>query len=113
MVPTATVDAGTEPAPTLCQAEKWVYTRPSLTLAGHDLERVGGTLGPGKGFAKGREGAVQLTTPEALILQSFRPDLPLVGSRSSQFLQIGNAVPPVMAAAIVGQLADLERLVAA
>lgn len=50
-------------------------------------------------------GAIRLETHGALTLQSFRSDYPLRGSRTSQFLQVGNAVPPVLAGAVVGQLA--------
>lgn len=50
--------------------------------------------------------AIKLTVEEALILQGFRPDYPLQGSRSKRFEQIGNAVPPPVAAAVLRQLLD-------
>lgn len=42
-----------------------------------------------------------LDVTEAARLQTFPPDYPLAGSRSSRFLQVGNAVPPVLAQALI------------
>lgn len=43
----------------------------------------------------------RFTLAEALAIQSFRPGYPVQGRKSQQFEQIGNAVPPLLAAAIV------------
>lgn len=60
----------------------------------------------GKGTATFLDGAEarQVDVWEAGVLQTFPKEYPWSGSRSSQFLQVGNAIPPKMAEAILGQL---------
>ena len=47
----------------------------------------------------------RLTVQEASALQSFPPHFHLSGSQCAQFRQIGNAVPPKLAAAVLGSVA--------
>lgn len=115
----------TEPAPTLhfggrSNKVEWVHERPSPTLVttrrskdgvlvGRQLpagegENVGGQSwdsDDGESKPKGDGEAVRVTLEEAAVLQSFPPDYPFQGSKSKRFEQVGNAVPPQMAHAIL------------
>ncbi len=90
------------PAPTLCfgnDAASWCWQRPATTVCADP--RLGA---PGH---RDREESVRLTIEEALVLQSFRPDYPVQGGKTKRFEQIGNAVPPLLAAAIIRSLVAL------
>ena len=57
-----------------------------------------------------REGAVpgarRLTVEECAIIQSFPNDMVFIGSRSSQYTQVGDAVPPILASALGHEIAN-------
>ena len=55
---------------------------------------------------------VRLTLPEGLILQGFPPDYPVQGTKTAQWLQVGNAIPPPLAKAILAQLVRADEAAA-
>lgn len=81
---------------------------PTITTGGHDQHsRVWVDDGDPDGDAA--EGtATQVTAQEAAALQTFPPDHPWQGSRSAQYRQVGNAVPPVLAAAVLRSIATVD-----
>lgn len=100
-----TYDPEAEPAPTVAfghDSANWCWERPATTLACDPrVFSPGGHIAyDGRDNTKmvGRsENALRITIADALALQSFPPGYPLAGSRTKQFEQIGNAIPPRLA----------------
>lgn len=86
----------------------WVYNRPSVTVVGSfrpDVAAAPGWRKPGDGPRQKAPGSVRLTQQQQGILQSFPADYPWQGSESVKFQQAGNAVPCLMAAAMIETVA--------
>jgi len=78
----------------------WVAKRPATTVAATDRIAKPGHRNR-SGGERQFEDSVRITVEKASVLQSFRADYPWQGSKTRKFLQIGNAVPPRLAAAVV------------
>lgn len=110
------------PAPTVHFGERlndvrWVFDRPATTIAadprvwppGHkvnaaDIARLGDEAARVRYGDRAGTEAVRLTLAEAAALQSFPSEFVWRGSKTARFLQVGNAVPPLMGAAILSSL---------
>lgn len=109
MSPTVPV-AVTRPAPTFTGKSGtqwvvrpgWTYDRPATTIVGSFKPEI--VAAPGYRTEISRQNApdsVSVSVSEAGILQSFRADYPWQGTRGKQYEQVGNAIPPLLAAHIL------------
>ena len=104
-----------QPAPTLhfghaLNNVEWVSERPATTVAGDPrIAEPGHKRDEANPGSPGRmENAIRVSIEEAAVLQSFPPGYIFKGSRTKQFEQVGNAVPPLMAKAILAALVEDE-----
>ena len=89
----------------------WSDRRPSPTIVGSfepDIVAAPGYRKAGDGPRQKQPGSIRVSVEEAGVLQSFPADYPWQGKKGKQFEQVGNAVPPVMAAAILAALLGLD-----
>ncbi|CQR59195.1 DNA cytosine methyltransferase [Streptomyces leeuwenhoekii] len=113
--PNAAIRTVDEPARTMAFGNnsariEWVQQRPATTVCATDRISPPGHRNRDAGgesqFAS--PDTVRITVAEAAVLQSFRPDYPFQGTKTAKFTQIGNAVPPLLAAAVVGAATGLD-----
>lgn len=100
--PAPTLDAKVGSAWKIGPGPDWIFDRPATTVVGSFCPDV--IAAPGYRTSTSRQNAeasVRVTVAEASVLQSFRPDYPWQGSRTKQFEQVGNAVPPLLAAHVI------------
>jgi DNA (cytosine-5)-methyltransferase 1 len=101
-----------QPAPHVTgKWRSWTLTRPATTIAGDPRVWAPGHKINADDIAHGRTGqdragsnAIRVTINQAAALQGFPPGYVFKGSKTAQFQQVGNAVPPALAKAIVGAL---------
>ncbi|MEU0315915.1 DNA cytosine methyltransferase [Nocardioides sp. NPDC006273] len=84
---------------------RWVFERPATTIVGSFKPEV--VAAPGYRTQESRQnapGSVTVSVAEAGVLQSFSLDFPWRGSKSKQFEQVGNAIPPLLAAHVLAAI---------
>jgi DNA (cytosine-5)-methyltransferase 1 len=81
----------------------WPARRPATVVATRDLiQHPGSTANRFQpGVTKTRNDGIRVTTSEAGVLQSFPPDYAWSGTRSDQYRQVGNAIPVLLASAVL------------
>lgn len=82
------------PAPTLmCNSDRWRLSVGAPTILCSRSTNLAWTFGAD---------SVRVSLAEAAVLQGFRLDYPWRGTKTAQWQQVGNAVPPPLAAAVLG-----------
>lgn len=83
----------------------WPLDRPAPVIAGRDLVTMpGANANRFNGATKSRNDGIRVTVQEAAVLQSFPVDYPWQGSKTEQFQQVGDAVPPLLAYHILKEI---------
>lgn len=102
-----------EPAHTIAFGHadmRWTATRPATTVAADPRIPPPGHRDRAGGERQHAE-SIRVTVAEAAVLQGFRPDYPWHGTKTSQYGQVGNCVPPPLAAAVLATATGREEVI--
>jgi DNA (cytosine-5)-methyltransferase 1 len=103
--------AGEERLAEVVDDAEWCAERPATTIAGRLLvPHPGANANRFNDSTKSRNDGVRISLRDALVLQSFPADYPLFGNATSCCRQIGNAIPPLLAAAVLREAAGVENV---
>lgn len=86
---------------------EWAKTRPSTTIVGSfkpEIVAAPGWRKPGDGPRQNTPNSIEITHEEAARLQSYPDGFKWKGAKGKQWLQVGNAVPPKVAEAVLRHL---------
>ncbi len=96
------------PAPTILASAGGNKT-PFVDVGGHVPSYHGHLLAGGPPRQGDLDDARRITVEECAALQTFPEDMRFSGSRSSRYTQVGNAVPPLFAAAVASCVLEALR----
>ena len=105
-LPKVMAAAGTSCTPT----DPRLISEPAATITGMGTAEWGRRVERAPGPKSRDPEGIRVEPWEAGVIQSFPADYPWQGTRTSQFKQVGNAVPPRLAAAYLKQFVEPQEM---